>query len=66
MTAIQEKKRPKRRRLKCPCCAGRIMDSSDKTNSQLYDMEVVEESAVDYVVKCNQCKREIGIRKVPI
>ena len=60
------KKPPRRFRLRCPCCAGRIIDSSHRTSSKLYDMETAEEPSVDYLVKCHQCKREIGIRKISV
>jgi len=60
------KKPPTRYRLRCPCCAGRLMDSDLRTSSKLYDMEVAEEFSVDYLVKCSQCKREIGIKKVSV
>jgi len=42
------------------------MDSNLRTSSKLYDMEVAEELCVDYLVKCTQCKREIGIRKISV
>jgi len=59
------KKQVIRARLRCPCCKGRVIDSNPRTNTRLYDMEIAKEFfVVDYLVKCSQCKREIGIEKI--
>jgi len=42
------------------------MDSKAKTSSKLYNMEAAEEFFVEYLLKCKQCKREIGIRKLSV
>jgi len=62
----EAKKSSTRYRLRCPCCAGRIIDSNRRTSSKLYDMEIAQEFSVDYLVKCGQCKREIGIKKMSV
>ena len=61
---MQKPNNRRRLRLKCPCCAGRIMDSVISVKSMLYDMEFTDELYVDYIDKCSRCKKEIGIKKV--
>ena len=63
--ALLTQVRPPRLRLRCPNCAGRIMDSSPGIVSRVFTAEASNELFADYLVKCRQCKKEIGIQKVP-
>ena len=65
-TDKRTQKSRRRQRLNCPCCMkGRIIDSKTEIHTRLYDMEVADELGidVDYIAKCNFCKKEIGIKK---
>ena len=57
MIKTHKVKNIKRHRLKCPCCDGRIIDSPVSTRSRLYDMEITDELAVDFIDKCKWCSK---------
>lgn len=54
-------------RLPCPnpnCTGKRVIDAGLHTHSELHVMEDVDTWPADYVIKCQSCKAEIGIRKI--
>jgi hypothetical protein len=53
-----------RQRLPCPSCGFRVIDSGLDTRSELHVMEKGDSWNGDYYAKCDQCKADIGIRKI--
>jgi len=54
-------------RLPCPnpkCKGGRVIDAGLHTNSELHVMFAGDTWPADYVIKCKDCKAQIGIRKI--
>ena len=54
----------KKKKIKCPCCGSRIMDSNEQVNTIALQAEHTKEEEADYFIKCKVCKKEIGIIKV--
>lgn len=56
---------PNRPRLSCPVCGfGRLIDTGQHTHSELHVMERGDPWEADYFAKCDNCKADIGIRKI--
>lgn len=53
-----------KKQIKCPICEKRLVDSNEKIESLIIKPEKLREEDVDYFVKCRNCKKEIGIRKL--
>ena len=55
----------KTKKLKCPLCGYRLIDSAEECITELRPGdEKIRGWKPDYMQKCPKCKREIGIRKV--
>lgn len=56
----------KRKKIPCPHCGfKRLIDAEEKNKSELFtENEMPDDWKADYFLKCPQCKKQIGIRKV--
>jgi DNA-directed RNA polymerase subunit RPC12/RpoP len=53
-----------KKKIKCPCCGSRLMDSNEKIKTLVLETQSSDEDAADYFIKCKGCKKEIGIIKI--
>lgn len=53
-----------RKKLTCPFCNHRVIDSEDTVQSEIRVCKPNELWKPDYYIKCWSCKKEIGIRKI--
>jgi hypothetical protein len=53
-----------RQRLPCPSCGCRVIDAGLLTHSELHAMEKDDWWDGDYYAKCDNCKADVGIRKL--
>ncbi len=53
-----------RKRLQCPKCKSRFIDSSLSTVSQIRILAPNTESSADYYMKCDICGSELAIKKL--
>jgi DNA-directed RNA polymerase subunit RPC12/RpoP len=54
----------KKKKIKCPCCGSRIMDSNEQVITVAEEVASYNEKEADYFIKCKVCKKEIRIKKV--
>ena len=54
-----------RRKVPCPACGWRLIDACEPVETEIRDMRADVELPwmPDFVVRCNRCKKEYGIRK---
>ena len=53
-----------KKKVRCPKCGRRLLDSNICTQSKIYLLEVSKQIGIDYFTKCSKCHTEIGIKKV--
>lgn len=54
----------KKKKIKCPCCGSRLMDSNEQIITVAEEAAPYGEEEADYFIKCKTCKKEIGIKKI--
>ncbi|MEI6132408.1 MAG: hypothetical protein WCQ41_06270 [Bacillota bacterium] len=52
------------KKLKCPICGFRVIDSESEVKTELRVIKDSEEWKPDYLGKCRSCKQEIGLKKL--
>ena len=53
-----------RKRIQCPKCKSRIIDSSLSTVTEIRILSDKEEPLADFYLKCNICNSELAIKKL--
>lgn len=54
----------KKKKIKCPCCGSRLIDSNEQIITVAEEVELYGKKEADYFIKCKVCKKEIGIKKI--